>query len=148
MTFKRIVLATDGSPDANRAREYAAELAKLQPGTHIDVVTVARPFDHLYDYHYNPGHYEALMNAQRDAAAALANEVAETLRKTGATVETVVETGNPVELIPEIAARRNADLIVMGSRGLSGLKSWLLGSVSDGVMHRAKCPVLIVKSPA
>lgn len=146
--FKRILLATDGSADANRARDAALELAKVQPGARVDVITVARPFDHLYDYHFDPRHYEALINAQREAATALANDVAESFRQAGVAAEAVVAIGNPVELIPETAAERKSDLIVIGSRGLSGLKSWLLGSVSDGVMHRARCPVLVVKSPS
>ena len=56
----------------------------------------------------------------------------------------VQETGHPVEVILRVAERENVDLVVVGSRGLRGVKELLLGSVSSAVMHHASCPVLIV----
>ena len=55
------------------------------------------------------------------------------------------EIGHPVDRIVSVAKDEKSDLIVMGSRGLGGWNSYLLGSVSDGVLHHAHCPVLIVR---
>ena len=56
-----------------------------------------------------------------------------------------LEFGNPAETIIEIAEKGNYDLIVVGSRGLSSVKRFFLGSVSDDISHHAKCSVLIVR---
>ena len=55
------------------------------------------------------------------------------------------EIGHPIDRIVAVAQDIQADLIVLGSRGLGGWNSYLLGSVSDGVLHHAHCPVLIVR---
>lgn len=61
------------------------------------------------------------------------------------TVELAIEEGNPTEIILDYAKRTKADVVVMGSRGLSGLKGLLLGSVSSQVNHHAPCTCIIVK---
>lgn len=55
------------------------------------------------------------------------------------------EDGTPVSTIVAIARQEHADLIVLGSRGMGGFRSFLVGSVSDGVLHHAHCPVLVVR---
>jgi nucleotide-binding universal stress UspA family protein len=62
-------------------------------------------------------------------------------------VETVVREGYPATVIQEEAEEQRADLIVIGTRGLSGLKHLLLGSVAERVVQKAPCPVLTVKTP-
>lgn len=62
-------------------------------------------------------------------------------------VEVLLREGDPVEEIVRLAAEREADVIVMGSHGRSGFVRWLLGSVAEGVMRKAHCPVLTVKTP-
>ena len=63
-------------------------------------------------------------------------------------VETVLLEGDPVDRILEYAEKHPADLIVAGSRGLSEAGRFFLGSVSDGILHHARCSVLVVKSGA
>jgi nucleotide-binding universal stress UspA family protein len=72
---------------------------------------------------------------------------AETLRSRGVEVESMVREGYPATVIEEEAERCNADLIVIGTRGLSGLKHLLLGSIAERVVQKAPCPVLTVKTP-
>lgn len=66
-------------------------------------------------------------------------------KSNGVPVETILKEGNTVQEIVKKAREGNYDLIVMGARGLSKIKELLLGSVSDGVIRNAACPVLIVK---
>ena len=70
---------------------------------------------------------------------------AEELTAKGLEVETVAREGYPATVIEEEAERQKADLIVIGTRGLSGLKHLLLGSIAERVVQRAPCPVLTVK---
>jgi nucleotide-binding universal stress UspA family protein len=74
--------------------------------------------------------------------------VRDELAARGIEVETVVREGYPATVIEEEAARLGADLIVIGTRGLSGLKHLLLGSIAERVVQKAPCPVLTVKIPA
>jgi len=74
----------------------------------------------------------------------LAREIRE-LEKRGLTANKVLERGDPVEKILQTAKNERCDLIVIGARGLGKVRALLLGSVSDGVVHRAPCPVLVVK---
>jgi len=62
-------------------------------------------------------------------------------------VETVVCDGDPVREIIREARERNADMIVMGTHGRTGVRRLLMGSVAEAVLRRASCPVLTVKSP-
>ncbi len=136
----RVVLATDGSDDARAATEWltrfplpdSAAILALSvadvPHSSLDVPTV-RDFQ----------------QALRDDAARVAEEARATLarRWPGATASTVE--GDPREGIVRAAEEWRADLVVLGARGLGGVKGFLLGSVSLGVAHHADCPVLVVK---
>jgi nucleotide-binding universal stress UspA family protein len=73
------------------------------------------------------------------------NDVYERLKDMGVPLETKLVWGNPADIICEEAKEAKYDLIVMGSRGLSQIKSYLLGSVSSRVTRHAPCPVLIVR---
>jgi nucleotide-binding universal stress UspA family protein len=85
-------------------------------------------------------------NVKLEAQQQLAKYSEEISRK-GIEVETVVREGYPATVIEEEAVRQNVDLIVIGTRGLSGIKHLLLGSIAKRVVQRAPCPVLTVKLP-
>jgi nucleotide-binding universal stress UspA family protein len=70
---------------------------------------------------------------------------AERVKAEGVPVETILLEGNTVQEIIKAAGEGKFDLIVMGARGISKIREILLGSVSDGVLRNAPCPVLIVK---
>jgi nucleotide-binding universal stress UspA family protein len=74
------------------------------------------------------------------------NRYAEPLRAKGLTVEVIVREGYPATVIEEEAVELEADLIVIGTRGLSGLKHLLLGSIAERVVQKSPCPVLTVKT--
>ena len=142
--FKRILLATDGSSHAEKALEYARDLA-LRDDAQVIVVHVFEPVPTYHSYQ------KALWGDQilaRHIAAGreLANEAAQELRQAGVDVIVEVLEGPPADAILRVADIRQSDLIVMGSRGQGELASLLLGSVSHRVLARAQTPVMVVRA--
>ena len=143
MRLQRIMLATDFSPQARVALDYAAELSKrlevpllLLAAFQIPVYPlpegiVVRSTDTI-----------AQLLSQTSADLASARQLAQD--QGAVDVETIVVEGNPAAEIVRIAQERKTDLIVMGSHGRGGLSRAILGSVADKVMRTAHCPVMIV----
>jgi nucleotide-binding universal stress UspA family protein len=139
--FEKIVLATDGSSDAERALEYARDLA-LRDDAQVIVVHAFEPI---------PGYLG--VETKSDVAARhvgagreIADRAGERLEEAGVDVETEVLQGPPAEAILRVAQGRQADLIVMGTRGRGGLTSLLLGSVSHHVLAHSDVPVMVVRA--
>jgi nucleotide-binding universal stress UspA family protein len=141
--MNRILAATDGSAAAVEATRFAVDLAAEQGAElvvahvvpEIDVVAatvfqVGGVFPHEPDAH----DHEIL-----EDAAALAQEH-------GITATTVLLRGETVSELVAYAARRDVDLIVVGSRGRGAIAGALLGSVSQALLHEARRPVVIVKA--
>jgi nucleotide-binding universal stress UspA family protein len=145
----RILLATDGSEEAELALKTAVDLADCT-NSELHVITVGR------DYH--PAHFEVpetgrLLDEARRALEREAREVldgqAKKIEEAGGTVAQVhLRTGGHRDReIVRVGEEIGAGLIVMGSRGLGGLRRTLMGSVSDSVVRHAHCPVLVVRLP-
>ena len=148
--FKRIVVAVDGSKHANRAAAYAIELAELSSGRltliHViagDASTHVPP--HLRSFDRIEHASKTQEDAFRDAATEILEEARATVAEHDVNVDTCIEIGQPAYAIVKKAESLDADLIVIGSRGLSDLKGFLLGSVSHRVAQQANCPVLLVR---
>ncbi len=144
----RIMVATDGSPDAQRAVGLVKEL----PGVHeILVVSVVRPLGAVQAVleRCQPAESRNMqaefLRSRRAAARKAIAETLEMLKGTEATLRAWVIAGHPAEAIARAARRAGADLLVLGARGLTGVKAVALGSVSQAVAQLATCPVLIVK---
>ena len=138
--FRKILLAYDGSETAQKAADHAAALA-----TAFDATILL-----LYAYHPVPRHWSEALRAkaiQEEASEAnmLLGKEAERLRAQGARVECEMVEGLAHEVILRAARMRDCDLIVIGSTGLGSASTFLLGSVSDRVVHRAHCPVLVIR---
>lgn len=144
----RVMVATDGSPDALRA----AGLVKDLPGVReIIVVCVVRPLgvaQAVLD-RFQRGESRTmragLLRSRRSAARKAIAETLERLQGVQANIRTVVLGGHPAEAIVRAARRDEADVLVLGARGFTGVKALALGSVSQAVAQLATCPVLIVK---
>lgn len=149
-----ILICYDGSADAKAAIDQTAELLGGQPAT---VLTVWQPFAEVIaetplGFGFAPGvlNIEEADSASRDAAQRLAAEGAELARQAGFNAKPR-ETSRLQTTAHSILAEADAigaDAIVLGSRGLTGLKSLLLGSVSHAVLQRADRTVIVVPSPA
>ena len=148
-----ILICYDGSIDSRSAIEHAGELLKGQPAT---ILTVWEPFVQLmtrtsYGFGLSPGmvDVEEIDTSNREGAEQRAKEGVELARQAGLEAESVVrpEVTTVANTILREAAAVGANAIVMGSRGLTGVKSVLLGSVSHGVVQHADRPVIVVPSP-
>jgi len=139
--FKRILLATDGSPHAEEALKYARDLALRDDAR----VTVVYAFPAVPVYLGEPGRQE-LISQNVTEGKQVANHAAQKLREAGVDVIIEVLEGSPADAILRVADVQQCELIVMGSRGLGALTSLLLGSVSHRVLAHARVPVLVVRA--
>ena len=139
--FGKILLATDGSPDARQALAYARELA-LRDGSQVVVV---HAFEPVPAYLGDPWRDRSI--GRRVAAGQeVAHSAAQDLKGAGVDVVVEILEGPPADAILKVADVRECDLIVMGSRGYGTLASLLLGSVSHRVLAHARAPVLVAKA--
>ncbi len=145
--FKHILFASDGSDGALKAAMVAGETAK-RFGADLTVVHVVSLPTSLVPLIDAPGagmDPVALEQYAQEELGAMADRTKRILDESGAPYKTISTIGHPADSIVETAVHEQADLIVIGSRGMGTLKSLLLGSVSDRVAHLAHCPVLIVR---
>ncbi len=138
--FKRILLGFDGSDHAQRAAKVAAGIARQEKDAHIWVVVVVEPIPTELGKPY----FSELILMRTNAGEELV-ELAKEIIGEDITVHEELLFATPAESIIEVADTQNCDLIVMGTRGLGGLRGLLLGSQIHKVISLAKCPVLAVK---
>jgi len=128
-----------------KALEFAIDIAKKYRSQLVLVHVVMRQI-----YAINPPEAgiiagTAIVRELEAEGRAILAKGEETVRSQGLPVEVRLRQGVPAEELLRAAVDEKADLIVLGSRGLSQVKAFLLGSVSDKVSHHAKCPTLIVR---
>ena len=141
-----VLLATDGSKEAELATTTALDLAK-STSSELHIVLVEEP---VYAY-VDPSGYPFFTGAElehkleQQARMRLDAEVEKTRSAGGAVAEAHLRVGAAAAEIVDLAEEIGAGLIVMGSRGLGGIRRALTGSVSDSVVRHAHCPVLVVR---
>lgn len=145
MEIRKILVPVDFSSESRRAMDEAIGIAKAF-GAEIHLLHcyvldfpavshtygIATPENYVFELH--------------EAASKRLTEWRSKVRAQGLNAEQTVSAQSPFVEIPALADEIRADLIVMGTRGLSGLKHVLLGSVAERTIRSAKCPVLVVKS--
>lgn len=137
--IKTILVPVDGSDTSAKAAATAVEIAK-GCGAEINFLYVSN----VNQLAINACLSEAVLDAVNKAGAEIL-DASMKLVPDGVKKQAFTETGSPTIVILEIAKKYNADMIVMGSRGLGVVKGVLLGSVSQYVVEQAACPVLVVK---
>jgi nucleotide-binding universal stress UspA family protein len=139
-----ILLATDGSEEAQLASTTAADLAE-KTNSELHVLTVGPDYP-LYELPEHPADFEDVLRENRREAKEMLEQQAKRIEESGGTVrETYIREGRAAEEIVEVAEEIGAGMIVMGSRGHGKIRRALLGSVSDAVVRHAHCPVTIVR---
>jgi nucleotide-binding universal stress UspA family protein len=141
-----IVLAVDGSEEAKQATKAAAELSG-GTGSEVHLVSVLPEPESMYGPHFYSTDVEERLLERVDAESrAFLDKQAEAVRSGGGSpAQTYLAKGQPDAEIVKLAEEIGAGLIVMGSRGLGGVRRALMGSVSDSVVRHAHCPVLVVR---
>ncbi|MDA8236235.1 MAG: universal stress protein [Clostridia bacterium] len=146
--MKKILLPSDGSPYSLKAARYARSLLEKLPGTTLTILHVGDVPKELLSHGYlmevtlDP---ELIKQLVEDKTEKVINETKAIFAESNVGVDTLIQLGNPVDVICRLVEEKGYDLVIIGSRGLSEIKGLLLGSISDRVSHLAKCPVLIVK---
>jgi nucleotide-binding universal stress UspA family protein len=143
--FESILIATDGSRTASQAVDAGAEMAR-KTGARVHVVTA---------YHPLPGpkvsggravdpELSAWQLRSDSKAETVLDQACAAARIKGVDAEPHARKGDPADAILGMAEELGSDLIVVGNKGLSGARRFLLGSVPDKVSHHAPCSVMIV----
>ena len=143
-----IVVGTDGSETAGKAVREAAEMARVL-GAGLELVSAYEPVSkqRLREEARQVPDDMAWMVTPREGVEATLNEAKEMVEDMGVKNVTVhAREGDPADAILDVAEERGADLIVVGNKGMTGAKRFLLGSVPNKVSHHAPCSVLIVRT--
>lgn len=142
-SYSRVLVGTDGSETSYKAVDRAAAIAKAA-GAQLVIVTAYRPLSQREQE-------EAAQQLGAEAYKVIGSHPAEDVLREACDrvgpdvdVDTLALDGDPVDVLVRAANDRQADLLVVGNRGLNSLTGRLLGSVPSVVTHRAPCDVLIV----
>jgi nucleotide-binding universal stress UspA family protein len=145
--FGSIVVGTDGSDTAREAVRQAVELA-ARLGARLEIVSAYEPVPRARlrdEAQPAPADPQWMVNPREDVDATL-REAAEAAREGGVEAVTYARQGDPADAILDVAEEQRADLIVVGNKGMTGARRFLLGSVPNRVSHHAPCSVLIIRT--
>ena len=146
--FTKIVVGTDGSDTASEAVRNAAEIAKLS-GARLDIVSAYEPVPRQRiqeEERSAPGDVQYEIGPREDVNLTLENAAGSAKHEGVEEVQTHAREGDPADAILDVAEEVKADLIVVGNKGMTGARRFLLGSVPNKVSHHAPCSVIIVRT--
>jgi nucleotide-binding universal stress UspA family protein len=146
--FSRIVVGTDGSDTAAEAVRQATSLAKLS-GARLDVVSAFEPIPQQriqQESREVPGDVQYEISPREDVNLIIDNATGEAKREGVEDVQGHAREGDPADAILDVAEEIKADLIVVGNKGMTGARRFLLGSVPNKVSHHAPCSVIIIRT--
>ena len=145
--FASIVVGTDGSQTAREAVLQAVALAQ-RLGARLEIVSAYEPVSSARlreEAQQVPSDLQWMVNPREDVDATL-REASEEAEAAGVESDIYARQGDPADAILDVAEERSADLIVVGNKGMTGAKRFLLGSVPNKISHHAPCSVLIIRT--
>jgi nucleotide-binding universal stress UspA family protein len=143
--YTRILIATGGSPWSDAAAAYAIALA-AHLGADLCILAVLN-VSGVYAMPDVMASSELFMESVEQQGQEMLAHTAARAIQAGVPHVALLKWGNVAETILQTAAEEHCDLIVLGSRGLSGFKRLMLGSISNAVAAKAQCPILVIKQP-
>ncbi|AEF16646.1 MULTISPECIES: universal stress protein [Thermoanaerobacterium] len=138
--FKKILLAYDGSEYANKAYEFVLELAQIN-NSEAYLISVAN----IPEFVNSKDEVDEALNSAKLYYGKILGNARKLANEKGIKVFTEVITGHPVDSVIRFAEKHGCDLIVVGEKGNSGVKRYIIGNVAENIARHAKCSVLIVK---
>jgi len=146
LPISKVLVAVDGSKPSLNASIYAIDFAKKNEAELI-VLCIVSPVTYSQFEYANVGRLREIEKAEKDKAEHDIDKVKQKATENNVKVKTevLIKYTSAVKEIVEYAEINNIDLIVLGSRGRTGFKKLLLGSVANGVVTYSRCPVLVVK---
>jgi nucleotide-binding universal stress UspA family protein len=145
--FRSIVVGTDGSETAAEAVRQAVDLAG-SVGASVELVSAYEPVPGQrlrQEAIQAPDDLQWSVNPREDVDATL-EDAAQVARDAGVAVRTYARQGDPADAILDVAEETQADLVVVGNKGMTGARRFLLGSVPNKVSHHAPCSVMIIRT--
>ncbi len=146
MVYK-ILLATDGSKFSNKAVDYGLDMAKKLGADVLALYVISLKHFEMYALGHHDditGYEDENLRMRKEGEDAL-DYVAAGARERGVSLERRIVRGYPADEIMKAAKGEGAGLIVVGNLGRTGIERMLLGSVSEEVVRKAPCPVLVVR---
>jgi nucleotide-binding universal stress UspA family protein len=146
--FASILVGTDGSDTATTAVRYAIDLAR-ELGARLQIVSAYEPVPAerlVREGLEAPKDLEWTVNPREDVLAMLEDASGQAQSVGISEVQTFARQGDAADAILDVAEEQRTDLIVVGNKGMTGAKRFLLGSVPNKVSHHAPCSVLIVRT--
>ncbi len=141
--FKKVLVATDGSENAAKAASYGVNIAK-STGAEVYAVYVVST-QHAVTTRSVKGWSDSFEEYLTNIGDSALEYVEKLGKESGVKVQPVILKGIPAERILDYAEEKGIDLIVMGTQGLTGVKKFLIGSVSENVLRHSKVPVMIIR---
>jgi nucleotide-binding universal stress UspA family protein len=145
--FKSIVVGTDGSDTATQAVRQAVDLARAV-GAKLELVSAYEPVPAprlSEERRQAPEDLQWAIGPREDVDVTL-EAAAAVAREAGVAVDVYPRQGDPADAILDVAEEQEADLVIVGNKGMTGAKRFLLGSVPNKVSHHAPCSVLIIRT--
>jgi nucleotide-binding universal stress UspA family protein len=148
-TFKKIMIATDGSACSRLAADKGIEFARLSGGTVYAVHVLTNAYLSAMDGEsyssmgMNP--WESLKEEFQKKGQEAIDYIKDRGEMKGVNVESVLLEGNPSEELIRYAEEKNMDIVIMGTLGKTGVDRLLLGSVTGNLVRHSKVPVMVVK---
>jgi len=146
LIIRRVLVAVDGSDASIDASNYAIDMAKKFEAS-LTVLFIVAPAVYIDFGYANVGTTNEIESTKKKLAQNVVDKVNEKAMEKEVTVrnDVLISHISVVKEIVEYAEKYKIDLIIIGSRGMTGFKKMLLGSVASGVVTYAQCPVLVVK---
>lgn len=150
INIKNILIPIDGSDESLRAARYAVRVASCEKAGIICIHVIPAPED-ISEFEGKPFYsLQAYYDVLGKSAKPWFGKIKEIAKGMGLsddkiTTDIIADVSSTADAIIKYAATTNIDLIVMGTRGRTGLKRFLIGSVADAVVRHAHCPVLVVR---
>jgi nucleotide-binding universal stress UspA family protein len=141
--FHKVLVATGGSPWSDKAVEYTIGLAK-DYGLELVILHVITDTPPYFIAEAGTS-MDQVLEGNEEAGRRILEETVQWATEAGLRCETELAWGRVPEVVCRVAHERECDLIVVGSRGLTGFKRLMLGSISNAVAAKAPCPVLVIK---